>query len=378
MMGTVSAGRAEGAGRNLPYVPDYAVPPGETLEEALEELGMSQSELARRTGRPEKTINEIIKGKAAITAETATQLERVTGIAARLWLRLESDYRAALVRQAEREQLRGQIGWLESFPYSALVKRGLLRDASDPVDRLVEALRFFGVASIDTWRGMWTETQAAYHHSAAFTSDEKALAAWLRCGEIEAQKTTCAPYDRAQFLRVLREIRALTSQRFEVIWDRMVELCASAGVALVFTQELPGTHVSGATRWLGPRKAILQLSLRYLSDDQLWFAFFHEGAHIVLHGKRERFLSTDLVENSPIEDVEIEASNWAAEFLIPPKDLHSFIERGILDIVSIRTFAAALGIAPGIVVGQLQYRKAIPFNRANQLKQRYRWTSAQE
>jgi len=52
-MGTVSAGRAEGAGRNLPYVPDYAVPPGETLEEALEELGMSQSELARRTGRPE-------------------------------------------------------------------------------------------------------------------------------------------------------------------------------------------------------------------------------------------------------------------------------------------------------------------------------------
>ena len=55
------------------YAPDVVSPPGETLLEILEDRGMSQAELAERTGRPKKTINEIIKGKAAITPETAIQ-----------------------------------------------------------------------------------------------------------------------------------------------------------------------------------------------------------------------------------------------------------------------------------------------------------------
>ncbi len=56
------------------YTPDVVSPPGETLLEILEDRGMSQAELAERTGRPKKTINEIIKGKAALTPETAIQL----------------------------------------------------------------------------------------------------------------------------------------------------------------------------------------------------------------------------------------------------------------------------------------------------------------
>ena len=64
------------------FKPNYAVAPGETLRETLQSLGMSQAELAQRTGRPKKTINEIIKAKAAITADTALQLERVLGIPA--------------------------------------------------------------------------------------------------------------------------------------------------------------------------------------------------------------------------------------------------------------------------------------------------------
>jgi HTH-type transcriptional regulator / antitoxin HigA len=50
------------------FRPNYAVAPGETLRETLETLGMSQAEFADRTGRPKKTISEIITGKAAITA----------------------------------------------------------------------------------------------------------------------------------------------------------------------------------------------------------------------------------------------------------------------------------------------------------------------
>jgi addiction module HigA family antidote len=73
--------------------PDVAIPPGEYLAEEIQARQISQKELARRMGRPVNTINEIINGKKAITAETALQLEAVMPeIPARFWLSLETDY----------------------------------------------------------------------------------------------------------------------------------------------------------------------------------------------------------------------------------------------------------------------------------------------
>ena len=86
--------------------PDYAVPPGETLRECLEELHLTQTEFARRIGRPVQVVNEIIGAKKAITPETALQLEKALGISAGLWVRLEANYRLALARQRARR--RGQ------------------------------------------------------------------------------------------------------------------------------------------------------------------------------------------------------------------------------------------------------------------------------
>lgn len=73
--------------------PNVAIPPGEYLAEEIKARGISQTELARRTGRPLNAINEIVNGKKAITAETALQLEEVMPeIQARFWLNLETDY----------------------------------------------------------------------------------------------------------------------------------------------------------------------------------------------------------------------------------------------------------------------------------------------
>ena len=74
------------------YAPDYVSHPGETLSDVLEERGMSQVELARRMGRPSKTVSEIVRGKAAITSDIAQQLERVLGIPARFWNNRERQY----------------------------------------------------------------------------------------------------------------------------------------------------------------------------------------------------------------------------------------------------------------------------------------------
>ncbi len=91
------------------YAPDFVSPPGETLEETLEVIGMSQAELAERTSRPKKMINEIIQGTAAITPETALQLERVLGVPASFWNERERQYREFLAQQEETRQLEGQL-----------------------------------------------------------------------------------------------------------------------------------------------------------------------------------------------------------------------------------------------------------------------------
>ena len=77
-------------------VSDLPIPPGEVLGEEIEALGMSQKQLAAALGRPVQAVNEIIRGKKAITEETALGLERVLGIGAHVWVGLESAYRMAL------------------------------------------------------------------------------------------------------------------------------------------------------------------------------------------------------------------------------------------------------------------------------------------
>lgn len=73
--------------------------PGDTIQETLDALGITQTELAKRMKRPIKTVNEIIHGKAQITAETAIQLERVLKAPAEFWMALESNYRLAITRR---------------------------------------------------------------------------------------------------------------------------------------------------------------------------------------------------------------------------------------------------------------------------------------
>ena len=67
--------------------------PGEVLiEEYLKPEGISQSALALRMRVPAQRISEIVKGKRAITADTAIRLARVIGTTPEFWLGLQMDF----------------------------------------------------------------------------------------------------------------------------------------------------------------------------------------------------------------------------------------------------------------------------------------------
>ncbi len=354
------------------YQPDFVTPPGESLKEILGSLGMTQADLARRMGRPIKTINEIIKGKSGITPETALQLELVLDIPASYWNNREKLYRASLAKEEEREQLEELVSWLKNFPIVQMAKYGWIEKHTDDTDQLRELLNFFGVVSPTQWESLWTNPKAAFRKSPTFEADPYAIASWLRKGELDALNIECSQYNDSFFSQTLKDIRNFTNKNPEMFVPLVTQYCAKAGVAVVFIKELPKTRASGATRWLSPSKALIQLSLRYKTNDHLWFTFFHEAAHILLHGKKEFFIEDGKI----IDRKEDEANEFASNLLIPYKDYLVFKSKTkYFSYEKVSEFANTIGIAPGIVVGRLQHDEIIPQSNLNKLKQRLDWSN---
>jgi Zn-dependent peptidase ImmA (M78 family) len=191
----------------------------------------------------------------------------------------------------------------------------------------------------------------------------------LRRGEIIAQNIDCHPFDSAQFRGALNEIRMLTLKPPSEFGPAMKRFCSEAGVALVFLGEIPKTRLSGATRWLNKDKALIMLSLRHKTNDHFWFSFFHEAGHILLHGKKMMFLDDVIQAKSELED---EANQFAANMLIPDKAYKVFVANNRPPTrASVSTFAAAISITQGIIVGRLQHDKIIAFAALNELKERF-------
>jgi addiction module HigA family antidote len=353
--------------------PDWAVAPGEILFEALQDREMSQSDLARRMGRPIKTINEIVNAKAAITPDTAIQLEFALGISASFWNNLETTYREQLARERAASELEAHASWAEAFPLKDLARYGLVERARTKGATVGALLSYFRVSAPGAWEAQWLSPEAAYRRSPAFESSPHAVAAWLRWGEIIAEDIDVEPFDAKRFREVLGEIRTLTRREpFMRTLERAKQLCATAGVALVLTPEFSGTRLSGAARWLSPNKTILQLSLRHKSNDHFWFSFFHEAGHL-LDRKRDDFVDAADPPSDPTNEAEEFADRFARDSLIAPRDFGPFVQRGDFTAESVREFAREQGVAPGIVVGRLQRDRHLDKSHLNDLKKAIHW-----
>jgi len=221
--------------------------------------------------------------------------------------------------------------------------------------------------------------RTAFRTSAAFPSQLGPTAAWLRQGEIEAGHLDVGNWDPTRFSRTLEELRGLTRigspARF---LPKLQQAGAECGVAIVVVRAPAGCRASGAARFETVDRAVIQLSFRHLTDDQFWFSVFHEAGHLLLHG--ERGLIADQGNESWILEIEGEGSSqrereadeFAANLLLPSpyqKELYSLAPAS----ASVLSFARRVGIAPGIVVGQMQHLGLVQHSQLNHLKRRFSW-----
>lgn len=88
-------------------IPTHRAPthPGEFVREFLEDIGVSQSELARRIGVPFQRVNDVVNGRRAVTASTALRLARFFGNSAEFWMNAQLVCDLHDAEQREREAL---------------------------------------------------------------------------------------------------------------------------------------------------------------------------------------------------------------------------------------------------------------------------------
>ena len=354
----------------MTFDPDWASPPGDTIADILHSRGMSVDDLANETGASAAKIDSVIQGRETITIGLARSLEKAIGAPREFWISRDFQYR----RQAAK--LTGASeAWIRKMPISDMIRFGWLKTAPRPIDEVTECLRYFDVSSVQAWHDRYDAVleAVAFRTSPTFDSWPAATAAWLRQGEIEAEKVACAQWDRDGFSTSLGEIRKLTRlKRPRVFLPALQRLAAGHGVAVAIVRLPAGCRASGATRFLSNEKALLLLSFRHLSDDHFWFSFFHEAGHLLLHGGRKWILEGT---GGVVDDHEREANDFAANILIPSGCREAF---GTLkpNTYQVVRFARQIGISPGLVVGQMQHHGIVDYSQLNGLKRRYSWATA--
>lgn len=355
----------------MDFVPRWASPPGDTVRDALDEQGLDPATLAASLELSPETFESFLAGQIPMTIRLAERLSATIGGSVEFWMTRDGQYRADRSRVVADE-------WAQRMPLRDMKAFGWIApDATDWLEQIDACLAFFDVATPEAWKEEHAalSAQARFRTSPTVNRDEYAVAAWLRQCELELSKVPCRDWNPNAFAALLPQLMPLTRVRDpREFLPELQTRCADVGVAVGVVRAPRGCPVSGAARPLANGHPSIALSGRYLADDHLWFTFFHEAAHVRLHGPESLFL--DEIEPSsgpPQSAAEVEADNYAGELLVP-RAYEGQIAQASRHPFKLRDIADEIGVSPGILVGHLQHQGVLGYaTRLNKLKRRYKW-----
>lgn len=351
------------------FRPHWASPPGDTIRDVMLERGLDPRDLPSRVGLTSEVADGLIHGSVPITLEIARKLADSIGASVEFWMSRDAQYRDDLAH-VEAED------WMSALPLREMYAHGWITEQKTWDERLAECLRFFGVGDVPTWRTTYASLLAESWFRRSGKRSPEVIAAWLRRGELLLADAAIKPWNPAGFRESLSGIRSLTRSKDPAqFFPQLQETCSWNGVAVGLVRPPSGIAVSGASRFLSPETGLVMLSGRFLTDDHLWFTFFHEAGHLLLHDESRTYID-DLSPGPQTDAVldldEIEANQFAQDQLVPASELER-VASGRLTVRAIVSAARQLDVSPGILAGQLQHAGLLPFQRLNGVKRRYRW-----
>ncbi|MFO0887554.1 MAG: helix-turn-helix domain-containing protein [Isosphaeraceae bacterium] len=337
--------------------------PGDRIKAELAARGWSQSDLAAILGRPIQSLNQMISGQKAITPETAIQLGVAFGTGPELWIQLESQYRLSLANTPT-EGVARRAKLLSLAPYKELQRRGWIRQGDDPAQLEADLLKLFEMNHLDDEPGI----QAVMRRSSPLSALSPPQKAWAARVKQLARSIRVAEYREERLEDCVSELRKLAAYSQET--RRVPAVLESYGIRFVIVEPLHAGKIDGMATWLDDESPVIALSLRFDRIDNFWHTLCHEISHV----RHRDAISVDDDLGGPADPAELpldvrppmerRADREAAETLIPPDELESFIRRvgPLYSKARINQFANRLKIHPGIIVGQLQSRKEMGYS----------------
>lgn len=342
----------------LNSVPAEVFPPGEFIREELEARGWTQEDLAQIMGRPLRLVNELINAKKQIMPETARGLADAFGTDALYWMNLDSTYRLSHAKPAD-ESVSRRARLYDKFPVREMTKRSWIESSQNLEVTEHRVLQFFSINSLD-------EKPVFAHAAKATEYDERTplQLAWLfRAKQLGEAVHASQSYTSEKLRAAVKKLKQLRIAAEEI--RQVPSILAEAGVRFVIVEFLPSSKIDGAAFWLDEKSPVIALAIRFDRINNFWFVLRHEIEHI-LNGDGQRIdveLSEQLERNDPLPREEMAANEAAAKFCVPEHELTNFVMRvrPLYSEQRILLFAKRIGVHPGLVVGQLQRRREVPY-----------------
>jgi HTH-type transcriptional regulator/antitoxin HigA len=169
-------------------------------------------------------------------------------------------------------------------------------------------------------------------------------------------------YSLTKTKNAISELKSILTSPEET--RRVPRILAECGIRYVIVESLPSAKIDGVCLWLNDTSPVIGMSLRHDRIDNFWFVLRHELEHVICqHGKLSPIIDTSLEgdragSGEGVPEEERVANLAASEFCVSKKMMDGFIARKAPYFAErdILGFAKTLGVHPGLIAGQLQYR----------------------
>ena len=341
-------------------VPGRTTHPGEMLALELDSLNLSQHDFALQIGMQKSQLNEIIKGKRSVNAETAILIAKALGGEAQTWLNAQLNYDLDTAIRLQKVQERSKA--LEIWGlFKQIVGVAYLRSqkylTGDPIDDVPAVRALYNVESPDELAGQLTHSHMAlFRKSQRLEEDKVNVLAWVKMVEFHASKQVVAPFNRHAADEVIADLRQIILQNVNVLFNVQHTL-NSQGIKFVYQPKAEKAPIDGMSCWSGENPAI-GMSLRSSRLDNFAFTLLHELGHVYCHlAHNPKICFYDNLDYTQDNLQEKEANAFAQECILPEsawKKLIASAEQFNQNYI-IR-FANAISTHPAVIAGQVCYR----------------------
>jgi len=329
---------------------------GEYLKDYLEFNNITQVEFAKRLGITQKHLNEILNGKQDITAEMATNIERLTAIDTGFILRVENNKRMEkdILKKYKTEAEFSKF-LNKNFGINDIKKSGWIKfkDETSPIQKGIDILDYLKVVNFDALSNL--NNRVLYKKSG---ENYNKIALWIaRCDELSREQKV-KKYVKENIYFIIEDLRKIALKPKYAI-DEIQNILNQYGIYFVKEKALPSTKIRGCFKVKLNNPAIY-LTDNYSGKDSLFFELFHELGHC----KSDYNMGKNKVIIEGTEEQEKRADNFALNMMISKEDwknINTIIKEANYE-KKLANYAKEKEIPMSFIFGRLAKEKKVKYS----------------